>query len=73
MRTAEWLFTENETNSLRLWGTPNASPYVKDAFHARVIEGRAGGGEPCAAGHQVRRAGSSSPFPPVRRRPFASG
>ena len=38
---AEWLFTENETNSERLWGAPNASPYVKDAFHARVIEGRA--------------------------------
>ncbi|HZW88747.1 MAG TPA: glucosidase, partial [Myxococcaceae bacterium] len=37
---AEWLFTENETNSQRLWGTPNASPYVKDAFHARVIDGR---------------------------------
>src|SRR5262249_29833900 len=37
---AEWLFTENETNARRLWGAPNASPYVKDAFHARVIQGR---------------------------------
>src|SRR5262249_25534877 len=37
---AEWLFTENETNAERLWGAPNASPYVKDAFHARVLEGR---------------------------------
>ncbi|HEY1908964.1 MAG TPA: glucosidase, partial [Myxococcaceae bacterium] len=37
---AEWLFTENETNTERLWGAPNASPWVKDAFHARVIEGR---------------------------------
>jgi hypothetical protein len=37
---AEWLFTENETNARRLWGGPNPSPYVKDAFHARVIEGR---------------------------------
>ena len=37
---AEWLFTENETNASRLWGTPNPSPHVKDAFHARVIEGR---------------------------------
>src|SRR5262249_18261352 len=37
---ADWLFTENETNARRLWAAPNASPYVKDAFHARVIEGR---------------------------------
>jgi hypothetical protein len=37
---AEWLFTENDTNAARLWGAPNPSPYVKDAFHARVVEGR---------------------------------
>ncbi len=36
---AELLFTENETNSLKLWGTPAPSPYVKDAFHRRVVEG----------------------------------
>jgi hypothetical protein len=35
----EWLFTENETNMHRLWGQPNSSPYVKDAFHRRVISG----------------------------------
>jgi len=34
------LFTENETNTERLWGTPNATPYVKDAFHEYVIGGR---------------------------------
>jgi hypothetical protein len=34
----ELLFTENETNTERLWGLPNATPYVKDAFHRRVIE-----------------------------------
>jgi hypothetical protein len=33
----ELLFTENETNYARLFGVPNASPYVKDAFHARVV------------------------------------
>jgi hypothetical protein len=27
------LFTENETNSQRLWGQTNSSQYVKDAFH----------------------------------------
>ncbi|RAQ95035.1 MGH1-like glycoside hydrolase domain-containing protein [Thermogemmatispora tikiterensis] len=34
------LFTENETNFQRLFGVSNATPYVKDAFHAYVIEGR---------------------------------
>jgi hypothetical protein len=33
----EMLFTENETNAQRLWGQPNASAYVKDAFHAYVV------------------------------------
>jgi hypothetical protein len=37
---AELLFTENETNAGRLWGQPNASPYVKDAFHEYVISGK---------------------------------
>jgi hypothetical protein len=35
----EVLFTENETNRERLFGLPNAQPYVKDAFHRYVIEG----------------------------------
>ena len=33
----ELLFTENESNASRLWGQPNPSPYVKDAFHNFVI------------------------------------
>jgi hypothetical protein len=32
----ELLFTENETNVQRLFGTPNATPYRKDAFENRV-------------------------------------
>ena len=36
----ELLFTENDTNIHRLWGQPNPSPYVKDAFHAYVVSGR---------------------------------
>ncbi|HEX5504134.1 MAG TPA: hypothetical protein VFW96_16020 [Thermomicrobiales bacterium] len=36
----ELLFTENETNNLRLFGAPSASPYVKDAFHEYLIGGR---------------------------------
>jgi mannosylglycerate hydrolase MGH1-like protein len=35
------LFTENETNSERLWNWPSPSPYVKDAFHEAVVHGRA--------------------------------
>jgi hypothetical protein len=34
------LFTENETNAQRLWGAPNATPYVKDAFHDYLVRGR---------------------------------
>ena len=40
-KTPEFLFTENETNSARLFGTANASPYTKDAFHEYVIDHRA--------------------------------
>ena len=36
----ELLFTENETNAERLWGQPNPSPYVKDAFHEYLVSGR---------------------------------
>ena len=35
----ELLFTENETNATRLWGQPNPSLYVKDAFHNYVVSG----------------------------------
>ena len=34
------LFTENETNFARLFGSPNAQPYVKDAFHESVVHSR---------------------------------
>ena len=33
------LFTENETNFERLFGTPNPHSYVKDAFHEAVVAG----------------------------------
>ena len=36
----ELLFAENESNATRLWGQPNPSPYVKDAFHNYVISGK---------------------------------
>lgn len=39
----EWdamLFTENESNNERLFGVPDDSPYVKDAFHEWIVHGR---------------------------------
>ncbi|HZM11679.1 MAG TPA: hypothetical protein VFC15_15840 [Candidatus Limnocylindrales bacterium] len=33
------LFTENETNNERIFGTPNSSPYVKDGINNCVIDG----------------------------------
>ena len=34
------LFTENETNQERVFGTPNPSPYVKDGINDYVVNGR---------------------------------
>jgi len=39
--TPTWLFTDNETNTQRLYDFPNVSPWVKDAFHEHVIHGNA--------------------------------
>jgi hypothetical protein len=36
---AELLFTENGTNNQRIFGGPNATPYVKDAFHSYLVNG----------------------------------
>jgi hypothetical protein len=36
----ELLFTENESNTSRLWGQANPIAYVKDAFHEYVVSGR---------------------------------
>ncbi|HTJ77986.1 MAG TPA: hypothetical protein VL357_03245 [Rariglobus sp.] len=52
------LFTENEANAEKLFASENAGPYVKDAFHERVIGGRADAVNPkqygtkCAAHHR---------------------
>jgi hypothetical protein len=48
--TPALLFTENETNAERLYGTPNQQPYVKDAFHRAVIQGEAGAVNPAGIG-----------------------
>jgi hypothetical protein len=38
-KPAQLLFTENNSNFEKLWGQPNKSPFVKDAFHRTVIQG----------------------------------
>ena len=44
------LFTDNETNVERLWGSANSSPYVKDAFHEFVVHGNEGAVNPARTG-----------------------
>jgi hypothetical protein len=46
----ELLFTENETNSKRLWGQNNPFPFVKDAFHEYVVSGNANAVNPAKTG-----------------------
>jgi len=50
VRPAELLFTENETNYERLFRGSNASPYVKDAFHACIIGSDEGAVNPALEG-----------------------
>ena len=46
----ELVFTENETNTERLYGQPNAGPYCKDAFHDYVVGKRADAVNPARRG-----------------------
>jgi len=48
--TPELLFTENESNASRLWGQTNSSPYVKDAFHEFVVDGKRDAVNPARTG-----------------------
>ncbi|HEY3174829.1 MAG TPA: glucosidase [Candidatus Polarisedimenticolia bacterium] len=49
-RAPRFLFTENETNTLRLFGVPGTGHFVKDAFHERVIQNRLEAVNPVEAG-----------------------
>src|SRR5208283_2751107 len=51
--SATLLFCENETNSERLFGVPNASPYVKDSINEFVVGGRADAVNPERSGTKV--------------------
>jgi hypothetical protein len=78
------IFTENESNRGRLWGQPNESAYVKDAFHDYVVSGRRDAVNPSgtgtkAAAHYILElpAGGSSVVRlrlrvPVAEDPFAT-
>lgn len=43
---AELLFTENETNTEKLYGSESYTKYFKDAFHRYVVNGESIGREP---------------------------
>jgi len=46
----ELLFTENESNGQRLWGSPSSSPFVKDSFHRYVVNGEKDAVNPAKTG-----------------------
>ncbi|MBI1876761.1 MAG: glucosidase [Chloroflexi bacterium] len=47
------LFTENDTNTERLFGVPNTSPYVKDGINEAVVQGRLDRVNPAHTGTKV--------------------
>lgn len=47
---ARTMYTDNESNTQRLWNIAPASPYVKDAFHRFVIDGETTAVNPAAEG-----------------------
>jgi len=47
------LFTENETNFTRLYGSANPTPYVKDGINAAVVDGNEGAVNPDMSGTKV--------------------
>lgn len=60
------LFTDNNSNDQRLWGTPSQVGHFKDAFHEHVIRGNANAinpahtGTKAAAWYQLEVAANSS-------------
>ncbi|WP_217552534.1 glucosidase [Streptomyces sp. GbtcB6] len=50
---AETLFTENDTDNERIFGSPNATPYVKDGIGRYVVHGETGAVNP---GHTGTKA-----------------
>ena len=65
--SARLLFCENETNNQRLFGTPNASPFVKDGINDFVVDGAERRRESRRGGHETRGASRA------RARPWRDG
>ena len=61
---SEFVFTENETNNQRLFGSKNTAAHVKDAFHDYIVHGKT---------DAVNPAGSGTKASPVYRRTIAPG
>jgi len=51
----EWIFTDNETNSERIFGEPNQRPFQKDGFHRYVVDGEVGAINPAQLGTKAAR------------------
>jgi hypothetical protein len=58
--TPDLLYTDNDSNNERLFGTPNATHYVKDAFNNYLVGGQA---------HAVNPAGTGTKAAAHYRRP----
>lgn len=50
-----WIFTDNETNTERLYQQPNTRPYQKDGFHRYLIESEQGAINPQQSGTKAAR------------------
>ncbi len=67
---APLLFTENETNTQRIFGVPNRTPYVKDSINDYVVHGRQEAVNPEKKG--TKAAAALSPDRAARRMPGGS-
>ncbi len=52
-RDVPLLFTENETNTQRIFGVPNRSPYVKDSIDSYIVHGQKNAVNPDKIGTKV--------------------
>jgi Mannosylglycerate hydrolase MGH1-like glycoside hydrolase domain len=75
--SAPMLFTENETNSERIFSQPNAQPYVKDGINNAVVHGRsdlvnpANTGTKAAVHYQASLSGGETKVIRLRLTPVA--
>ena len=51
----DWLFTDNETNTERLYQQPNRRPFHKDGFHRYLVNGEQTAINPARRGTKVAR------------------